>query len=167
MCFTSLDCDTAAATHCIDLLNESFLNATMLYKVISYRTAVSTYLAWNATTATLLLCLLMEIPTKRRFWNRRWICTLCSRKLLVNLWYHWCLTILEKHGENLKWKGTALILIYICNNHEDSSSYMCIFGIVRQSLNQGKCEPSQDFFGKKTDTAQPKNIWTMWNEQYW
>ena len=40
------------------------------------------------------------------------------------------------------------------------------FGIERQSLNQGKRGPLQDFFGKKTDTAQPKNILTMWNEKY-
>jgi len=45
MCFTSLDCDSAATTHCMDLLKENFVNATMLNKVIPYRTAMSVYLA--------------------------------------------------------------------------------------------------------------------------
>lgn len=75
------------------------------------------------------------------------------------LWYHWYRTILGKHSENLKWKGTALILIYICNDHEDSSSYMCVFGIERQSLNQGKRGPLQDFFGKKLTLLNQKIFW--------
>ena len=65
MCFTPLDCDSAAATYCMDLIKGSFVNATILNKVLSFRTIVSIYLAWRATTTT-LLCLFMEIPTKRR-----------------------------------------------------------------------------------------------------
>lgn len=65
MCFTPRDCDSAAATYCMDLIKGSFVNATILNKVLSFRTIVSIYLAWRATTTT-LLCLFMEIPTKRR-----------------------------------------------------------------------------------------------------
>ena len=65
MCFTPQDCDSAAATYCMDLIKGSFVNATILNKVLSFRTIVSIYLAWRATTTT-LLCLFMEIPTKRR-----------------------------------------------------------------------------------------------------
>ena len=64
-CFTPRDCDSAAATYCMDLIKGSFVNATILNKVLSFRTIVSIYLAWRATTTT-LLCLFMEIPTKRR-----------------------------------------------------------------------------------------------------
>ena len=65
MCFTPRDCDSAASTYCMDLIKGSFVNATILNKVLSFRTIVSIYLAWRATTTT-LLCLFMEIPTKRR-----------------------------------------------------------------------------------------------------
>lgn len=183
MCFTPPRCDSAAATHYMDLSKESFVSATMRCKVISYRTAVSTYRAWSATTTTLLLCLLMEIPTKRRLFCclgiGRWIYMssffqkvadkwLSKRAgwFIAHLWYRSYHTILGKHSENLKWKGTGLILIYICNDREDPSSYMNISTIKRQSLNQGKFEPLWDFFWKNWHCS-IQNIWTMWNGKHW
>lgn len=143
----------------------------------------SVYLPWSATTTTLLLCLLMEIPTKRRLFCclgiGRWIYMssffqkvadkwLSKRAgwFIAHLWYRSYHTILGKHSENLKWKGTGLILIYICNDREDPSSYMNISTIKRQSLNQGKFEPLWDFFWKNWHCS-IQNIWTMWNGKHW
>ena len=62
-------------------------------------------------------------------WMGRWIYLYSLFQTFAGKWLakrqEWFIAQ-GKHSENLKWKGTALILIYICNNRNDSSSYMYI-----------------------------------------
>lgn len=73
------------------------------------------------------------------------------------------ISLVSYHFGKTQWKleveRNSSNLIYICNDHEDSSSYMCVFGIERQSLNQGKRGPLQDFFGKKLTLLNQKIFW--------
>ena len=90
MCFTPRDCDSAASTYCMDLIKGSFVNATILNKVLSFRTIVSIYRTLHDVQPQLHCCVYSwKYQQKDDYltaleWEDEYTCIFCSRKLLVN-----------------------------------------------------------------------------------